>query len=69
MPGALARGLFPQRYPGRLRALVHRAIGARTKREPAMTERTIISATIDWEGITLLINYEPNWLSLGERPR
>lgn len=32
-----------------------------------MTERTIISATIDWEGITLLINYEPDWLSLGER--
>ncbi|MDO9306714.1 MAG: hypothetical protein Q7T75_02440 [Mesorhizobium sp.] len=32
-----------------------------------MTERTIFSATIDWEGITLLINYEPDWLSLGER--
>jgi len=29
VPGALTRGLFPQRYPRRLRALVHRATGTK----------------------------------------
>lgn len=33
-----------------------------------MTEqRNIITTTFDWEGITLLISYEPDWLNMGSR--
>lgn len=29
-------------------------------------QRSITTTTIDWEGITLLISYEPDWLNIGE---
>lgn len=29
--------------------------------------RTIIATTFDWQGITLEVTYEPDWLNMGDR--
>lgn len=29
-------------------------------------QRNITTTTIDWEGITVLVSYEPDWLNMGE---
>ena len=29
-------------------------------------QRNLLSTTIDWRGISILITYEPDWLNLGE---
>lgn len=31
------------------------------------SDRIIIATTLDWQGITLEITYEPDWLNMGER--